>query len=221
MKATVRTPVITVITRCSRMITRKPITPPTITRPATTTSATILVGVPLAQPSRSNTVAVASVARMVRTVSQPTVSSHDTRAGSRLPRTPNAARLSTSVGADPRLPATATKPQKRNDTTIADDPHDGRLGERDAEAEHEGAVAQAEDRDVRAEPGPEQLGRAAVPLVLGDHVEAVRLDPRRRAARLVLDRVGDRPGAHRVRHLHLAVSRFRPWQTCMDLSWRR
>ena len=88
-------------------------TPPMITSAATTTSAMILVGVPLAQPSRSKTVAVARVARIVSTVSQPTVSIQEMTAGSRLPSTPNAARLSTSVGADPRLPATATKPQKQ------------------------------------------------------------------------------------------------------------
>jgi hypothetical protein len=34
-----------------------------------------------------------------------------------LPRTPNAARLSTIVGADPRLPASATSPQSRNENT--------------------------------------------------------------------------------------------------------
>ena len=100
------------------MITRKPITPPRITRPATTTSAISFVGVPLAQPSREKTVAVARVARIVRTVSHPTVRIQHRNAGTRLPRTPKAARLSTSVGADPRLPATATKPQNRNDTTM-------------------------------------------------------------------------------------------------------
>jgi hypothetical protein len=35
-----------------------------------------------------------------------------------LPFTPKAARLRTSVGAEPRLPATATKPQSRNETTM-------------------------------------------------------------------------------------------------------
>ena len=59
---------------------------------------------------------------MVRTVSQPTVSSQESTAGSRLPRTPNAARLSTIVGAEPRLPASATKPQSRNETTMPTTP---------------------------------------------------------------------------------------------------
>jgi hypothetical protein len=55
---------------------------------------------------------------MTSTVSQPTVSSQEITAGSLLPRTPNAARLSTMVGAEPRLPATAMKPHRRNETTI-------------------------------------------------------------------------------------------------------
>jgi hypothetical protein len=108
----------TVITACSRMMKSKPITPPTIVTPATTTMASTLVPVPPPQPSRSSTVAVARVARMTSTVSQPTVSSQDSAAGSRLPRTPNAARLSAMVGADPRLPASATSPQSRNETTM-------------------------------------------------------------------------------------------------------
>jgi hypothetical protein len=36
--------------------------------------------------------------------------------------TPNAARLSTSVGAEPRLPAMATKPHSRNETTMPTTP---------------------------------------------------------------------------------------------------
>ncbi len=66
--------------------------------------------------------AVASVARMTRIVSQPTVSSQEITDGSLLPRTPNAARLSTIVGAEPRLPATAMNPQSRNDTTMPTTP---------------------------------------------------------------------------------------------------
>ena len=62
--------------------------------------------------------AVASVAMIVRTVSQPTDISHEINAGSRLPRTPNAARESTIVGADPRLPANATSPHSRNEKTM-------------------------------------------------------------------------------------------------------
>jgi hypothetical protein len=46
------------------------------------------------------------------------VSSHEIAAGSRLPRTPNAARDSTIVGAEPRLPASATKPQSRNENRM-------------------------------------------------------------------------------------------------------
>ena len=106
------------ITVCSRMIVSKPSTPASTVSAATTTRATTSVPVPPPQPSRPNTVAVASVARMVSTVSQPTVSSQEIAAGSRLPRTPNAARDSTMVGAEPRLPASATNPQSRNEKTM-------------------------------------------------------------------------------------------------------
>ena len=85
-------------------------------------SATTLVPLPPPQPSCLNTVAVASVARMTSTVSQPTVSSQEIAAGSLLPLTPNAARLSTIVGAEPRLPATEMNPQARNDSTIPTTP---------------------------------------------------------------------------------------------------
>ena len=62
------------------------------------------------------------MARIVSTVSQPTVSSQEIAAGSRLPRTPNAARESTIVGAEPRLPASATNPQSRNENTMPTTP---------------------------------------------------------------------------------------------------
>src|SRR5690348_10307237 len=110
------------MTVCARMIRSNPSTPQaTVSRP-TTTSAITLVRLPPPQPSRSNTVAVASVARIVSTVSQPTVNSHDTSDGNLLPRTPNAARLSTMVGAEPRLPASAISPQSRNENTIPTTP---------------------------------------------------------------------------------------------------
>jgi len=118
MNTTVATPVTMVITVCIRMIRSKPITPPKMVSPTTMISATTLVPLPPPQPSWWNTVAVASVARMTSTVSQPTVSSHEITVGSLLPLTPNAARLSTIVGAEPRLPATAMNPQARNDSTI-------------------------------------------------------------------------------------------------------
>src|ERR1700745_362908 len=122
MKTTVATPVTTVITVCKRMIRSKPITPPKIVSATTMISATTRVPSPPPQPSRLNTVAVASVARMTSTVSQPTVSTQDTRAGSLLPLTPNAARRGTIAGPEPRLPATAMNPQARNDSTIPTTP---------------------------------------------------------------------------------------------------
>src|SRR5215218_3911321 len=110
------------MTVCIRMIRSKPSTPPATTRAATTSSATTLVAVPPLQPSWVNTVEVASVASETSTVSQPTVSTQDSTEGTRLPFTPNAARLSTSVGAEPRLPAMATNPQSRNETTMPTTP---------------------------------------------------------------------------------------------------
>ena len=111
-------PVTTVMIACSRMIVSKPSAAlPTIST-VMTMKAITLVTSPELQPSRWNTVAVASVASTVSTISQPTLSIQDTRAGSLLPCTPNAARDSTSVGADPRLPATAMNPTSRKVTTI-------------------------------------------------------------------------------------------------------
>ena len=83
-----------------------------------TRKAITLVTSPELQPSRWNTVAVASVASTVSTISQPTLRIQDTRAGSLLPCTPNAARERTSVGAEPRFPATAMNPTSRKLTTI-------------------------------------------------------------------------------------------------------
>ena len=118
MNTMVRTPVTQVITVCMRMIRSKPSTPPATVSALTTIRAMTLTTVPPPQPSRSNTVAVASVARMISTVSQPTVSSQEMSEGSLLPRIPNAARPSTMVGAEPRLPATAMNPQSRKETMI-------------------------------------------------------------------------------------------------------
>ena len=122
MNTTVSTPVTTVMTVCMRMIRSKPITPPKMVSATTMISATAMVPSPPPQPSRVNTVAVASVARMTSTVSQPTVSTQEISAGSLLPLTPKAARLSTIVGAEPRFPATAMNPQARNDSTIPTTP---------------------------------------------------------------------------------------------------
>src|SRR3954452_2134442 len=121
-QTTARTPVTTVMTVCIRMIRSKPRMPPPTTRAATTSRATTLVAVPPPQPSWVKTVEVASVASETSTVSQPTVSTQDSAAGTRLPSTPNAARLRTSVGAEPRLPAIAMKPQSRKETTMPTTP---------------------------------------------------------------------------------------------------
>src|SRR5215471_16275708 len=118
MNTTVSTPVTIVMADCIRMMRSNPMTPPKMVRATTTISATTFVTLPPPQPRRSKTVAVASVARMTRMVSQPTVSSQEITDGSLLPLTPNAARPSTIVGAEPRLPATAMNPHSRNDTMM-------------------------------------------------------------------------------------------------------
>ena len=84
---------------------------------AMTTHATTFVPVPPPQPSSRKIVAVASVAMIARNVSQPMEMSQLNTPGSFWPTTPNGARLSTIVGADPRLPATATSPHATNETT--------------------------------------------------------------------------------------------------------
>ena len=113
-----RIPVTTVMIVCSRMIMSKPSAAlPTIST-VMTRNAMTLVTSPELQPSRWNTVAVASVASTVSTISQPTLRIQETIVGSLFPCTPKAARDSTSVGADPRLPATAMNPTSRNETTI-------------------------------------------------------------------------------------------------------
>ena len=87
-------------------------------RAATTTEATTLVTVPPPQPSRSKIVEVASTARMASAVSQPIETSQERTPGTFWPLTPNAARERTIVGAEPRLPAMATTPQRANETTM-------------------------------------------------------------------------------------------------------
>ena len=69
-------------------------------------------------PSCVMTVAVASTAMIARNVSQPIEVSHETMPGTFWPCTPKAARESTMVGAEPRLPAIAISPHSRNDTTM-------------------------------------------------------------------------------------------------------
>src|SRR5471030_2344390 len=99
------------------MMTSKPSTPPPTTSAAVTKKATILVNVPPPQPSSVNTVEVASVESETSTVSQPTSRIQESAVGSALPVTPKAARLSTIVGAEPRLPARATTPHRAKDRT--------------------------------------------------------------------------------------------------------
>src|SRR5660398_71866 len=81
-------------------------------------AARILVRVPPPQPSWSKTVAVARVAMMARKVSHPIETNHETYPGTRWPVTPKAARESTMVGAEPRLPAIAMMPHSAKETVM-------------------------------------------------------------------------------------------------------
>src|SRR4051794_31314385 len=104
------------------MMTSKPRTPAPTTSTAVTTKPKTFVASPPPQPSSSNTVAVAREDSDTSTVSQPTSRIHDSADGSALPCTPKAARLSTIVGAEPRLPASATTPHSANDSTMPTTP---------------------------------------------------------------------------------------------------
>jgi hypothetical protein len=115
---TVMTASRTVSQRCNFMITSKPSIPAAMIATATTQNAITLVAVPAVQPSAVKTVAVASVASATSTVSQPTSSSQLTAVGRTFPRTPKAARDSTIVGADPRWPASQTKPTSKKLSTM-------------------------------------------------------------------------------------------------------
>ena len=98
-----------------------------------------------------------------------------------LPQRPNGARESTSVGAEPRLPAIETRPTRKNDerrhrpSTAMIACHSP-IPKPSTNAPYD----DREHRDVGGAPGPEQPGRLPVALGLVDHVDAVGLDARRR-----------------------------------------
>jgi len=117
---------------------------------------------------------------MLSEVSHPIDVSHETMPGTFWPWTPNAARESTIVGAEPRLPATAMRPQRKKEKVTADRGDDGGLPERNPKPEQERAVADAEHGHVRRKPGPEQVRWFRGALVFGDDVDAAGLNDRRR-----------------------------------------
>ena len=143
---------------------------------ATTTVATTLVPVPPPQPRRSKIVAVASTARIDRNVSQPMETSHEMTPGTFCPSTPNAARLSIMVGAEPRLPAIAMSPHSRNETMMPTTATSTPCQNEIPKYEDERGVAQPEDAHVGREPRPEQVGRARGAVRLVDDLDARRLD---------------------------------------------
>ncbi len=159
------------------MIASKPRMPAATITPATTRNATTLVRLPSPQPSRPNTVAVAKR----RQRDQHGLPADEQQVGHRhraacCRRRPKAARESTSVGAEPRLPAIETSPTSRKRQHRADHGGDQRLRQAEPEAEHERAVGDGQHRDVGRAPRPEQLGGRALALRLVDDVDAVGLD---------------------------------------------
>ena len=77
----------------------------------------ILGAAPEPQPSFSMVLDSASTAVVVSEISQPNVAIQLNAAGTLAPSTPNVARVSTMVGALPRLPAMEMMPTSRNETT--------------------------------------------------------------------------------------------------------
>ena len=119
MKPMVSTIVAMVIQVCSRMITSKPRTPAADDQGRGDEEAEHLGGVAAAPAELlEHGGGAPATPASTSTVSQPTSSTQERNVGSALPCTPNAARLSTIVGADPRLPASATTPHSANDRTI-------------------------------------------------------------------------------------------------------
>ena len=78
--------------------------------------AQILTEFPELQPSRRKIVVVAKTAVIARDVSQPIEVIQEMTPGILLPWVPKAARDSTIVGAEPRLPAIAIMPQNPKET---------------------------------------------------------------------------------------------------------
>ena len=116
---TVKIPVTTVMTVCSRMIVSKPSAAlPTIST-VMTRKAITLVTSPELQPSWWNTVAVASVASTVSTISQPTLQYPGHQRGQLVALHAERARGTARASARTRAcPATATNPTSRKLTTI-------------------------------------------------------------------------------------------------------
>jgi hypothetical protein len=100
------------------MIVACPSSPIAMVIAAITTNAIARTASPEATFNLVMIVSTASVASATRTISHPTSAIHETNVGSRFPRTPNAARDRTSVGADPFFPASEMKPTRTNDRIV-------------------------------------------------------------------------------------------------------
>ena len=122
MKVTIIAMLTTVTTLWNRVTSLNPKTPASMTTPTATTKTTTSTAPPLGHPSRAKTVFTASTVVTTMTISHPTRTRYETRVGTALPRTPNAVREMTIVGADARVPARLTRPTRKNDTTIPSTP---------------------------------------------------------------------------------------------------
>ena len=75
-----------------------------MTTPTATTKTTTSTAPPLGHPSRAKTVFAASTVVTTTAISHPTQTRYETKVGTALPRTPNAVREMTFVGADASVP---------------------------------------------------------------------------------------------------------------------
>ena len=179
---TVRTPVITVMTACMRMIRSKPMTPPTMISAAMMIIDTAFTPSP---PPQSETGKYGRGREhgddredgLPADAEQP----RDERRQSIAPDTVGGA-TQHHRGGRPALAGGRDDAAQDETHDDADDRDDQTLPERDAEAQDVGAVTQSEDRDVGPEPGPEELAGLALALALGDDVDAVLFNAQRTGA---------------------------------------
>jgi hypothetical protein len=130
---------------------------------------------------------------MTSTVSQPTVSSQDSAAAAGCRCTPNAARDSTIVGADPRLPASAITPHSANETTMPDDAGDHRPARTRPERQRERAVADAQHEMFDANQGQNSDRGRPERALSGTTSMPISLDPARPPRPASFFRAGHRP----------------------------
>jgi hypothetical protein len=79
-------------------------------------------------------------------------------------------------GGGPGLRSLKAREADTDEDEVAEKDDEDRLGEREAEIDHEGAVHRVEDVEIRSHPHPEQIDRFAVPRLGPDEIDAPLLD---------------------------------------------